>query len=123
MTHHRDRFERVYALTEHVAPPHLIRESDEEEVNRFLIKKEIAFGGLSRLNRTSDSFRRGEPDRAAKQILGAMLADGDVLEYSLDPVGSAVAQPRLRTTEPPMLDRGTLILMGVIHTAACTQQP
>jgi uncharacterized protein len=29
MTHHRERFERVYALTETVVPAHLIRESDE----------------------------------------------------------------------------------------------
>ena len=52
MTHHRENFERVYALTETVAPAHLIRESDEAEADRFLIKKEISFSGLSRLNRT-----------------------------------------------------------------------
>ena len=51
MTHHRERFERVYALTETVAPAHLIRESDEAEADRFLIKKEVSFSGLSRLNR------------------------------------------------------------------------
>ena len=53
MTHHRENFERVYALTETVAPAHLIRESDEDEADRFLIKKEVSFCGLSRLNRTS----------------------------------------------------------------------
>jgi len=65
MTHHRERFERVYALTEKVAPAHLIRESSEDETDRFLIKKEVGFGGLSRISRTSDSFRRGQPDLAA----------------------------------------------------------
>ena len=84
MTHHRDRFERVYALTEQVAPAPLIRESDEAEADRFLVKKEIAFSGLSRLNRTSDSFRRGEPDRAAKKMLGALLADGEVIEVKVE---------------------------------------
>ena len=84
MTHHRDRFERVYALTEQVAPAHLIRESDEAEVDRFLIKKEVGFSGLSRLNRTSDSYRRGDPDGAAKKILEAMLADGDLIEVRVD---------------------------------------
>src|ERR1041385_6510168 len=64
MTHHRERFERVYALTERVAPAHLIRESDEVEADRFLIQKEIAFNGLSRLNRTADSYRRGDPSGA-----------------------------------------------------------
>jgi uncharacterized protein YcaQ len=84
MTHHRDRFERAYALTEKVAPAHLIRESDEAEADRFLLKKEVGFSGLSRLNRTSDSFRRGEPDRAAKQMLGAMVADGDLIEVQVE---------------------------------------
>ena len=84
MTHHRERFERVYALTEKVAPAHLIRESSEAEADRFLIKKEVGFSGLSRINRTSDSFRRGQPDRAAKKILGAMLADGDIIEVKVE---------------------------------------
>ena len=68
MTHHRENFERVYALTETVAPAHLIRESDEAEADRFLIKKEISFSGLSRLNRT---LRFVSPRRAvgtAQQI-------------------------------------------------------
>ena len=61
MTHHRENFERVYALTETVAPAHLIHESDEREADRFLIKKDVSFSGLSRLNRVSDSFHRGVP--------------------------------------------------------------
>ncbi len=84
MTHHRDRFERAYALTEQVAPAHLLRESDEDEADRFLLKKDVSFSGLSRLNRTSDSFRRGDPALAAKKILGAMLADGDIIEVQVE---------------------------------------
>ena len=79
MTHHRDRFERVYALTEKVAPARLIRESSEAETDRFLIQKEVGFSGLSRISRTSDSWQRGEPDRAAKKMLGAMLAEGEII--------------------------------------------
>jgi hypothetical protein len=84
MTHHREKFERVYALTEMVAPAHLIGESDEAETDRFLIKKEIGFAGLSRLNRTSDSWQRGVPFSKAKQIVGAMLADGDLIEVKVE---------------------------------------
>ena len=85
MTHHRERFERVYALTEKVAPAQLIRESSEAETDRFLIKKEVSFNGLSRISRTSDSFHgRGEPDRAAKKMLEAMLADGDIIEVKVE---------------------------------------
>ncbi|MFN8473251.1 MAG: crosslink repair DNA glycosylase YcaQ family protein [Anaerolineae bacterium] len=84
MTHHRERFERVYALSETVAPAHLIRESDETEVDRFLIQKEVGFAGLSRLNRTSDSYRRGDPDSAAKKLREAMLADGELVEVQVE---------------------------------------
>jgi uncharacterized protein YcaQ len=85
MTHHRDRFERVYALTEQVVPAQLIRMSSEEEVDRFLVKKEIRFGGLSRIGRTADAFHgRGEPDRAAKKVLKEMLADGEIIEVQVE---------------------------------------
>jgi uncharacterized protein YcaQ len=84
MTHHRERFERVYALAETVAPPQLLRESDEIEAERFLIKKEISFSGLARLNRAQDSFHRGVPFDTAKQIREALLADGDVIEVQVE---------------------------------------
>ncbi len=84
MTHHRENFERVYALTETVAPAHLIRESGEAEADRFLIKKEISFAGLSRLNRTRDAFHRGVPFSKAKQICEALLADGDIIEVKVE---------------------------------------
>src|SRR5512141_1544081 len=84
MTHHRDRFERVYALTEKVAPAHLIRESSETETDRFLIKKEVSCSGLSRIKRTSEAWGRGEPDRAAKKMLEGMLADGELIEVQVE---------------------------------------
>ena len=85
MTHHRENFERVYALAESVAPVHLLQERGEAEVDRFLIEKEVRFHGLARLNRTADSFHgRGEPDRAAKKLLEMMLADGDLFEVKVE---------------------------------------
>lgn len=84
VTHHRERFERVYALTEMVAPAHLIRESDDDEADRFLIKKEVSFSGLSRLNRVADSFFRDGPFGRAKQIREAMLADGEIIEVQVE---------------------------------------
>lgn len=84
MTHHRDRFERVYALTEKVAPAHLIGESDETEADRFLLKKEVGFNVLGRIARTQDSYRRGEPDRAAKTLLDGMLAAGEIIEVRVE---------------------------------------
>ncbi len=84
MTHHRARFERVYALTELVAPAHLIYESTEAEADRFLIRKEVSFSGLGRLNRTADAFGRGDPARAVQQLRGAMLAEGEIIEVKIE---------------------------------------
>lgn len=84
MTHHRERFERVYALTETVAPKNLIYERTQEEADRFLVKKEISFGGITRIQRMGDSYGRGEPDRAAKKLLETMLADGEIIEVKVD---------------------------------------
>ncbi len=84
MTHHRERFERVYALTENVAPEALIHEKTQEETDRFLVRKEISFGGLTRIQRTGDSYGRGEPDRSAKKILENMLADGEIVELKVE---------------------------------------
>ncbi len=85
MTHHRENFERVYALTETVAPTQLICESTEAEAERFLVKKEISFSGLARLKRSAEAYHgRGEPDRAAKKLLEAMLADGEVIEVQVE---------------------------------------
>jgi uncharacterized protein YcaQ len=84
MTHHRDRFERVYALTETVAPAHLIRESSEDEADRFLIKKEISFNGLSRITPAIDSYQRSDPEHNTKKLLEMLLADGDILEVKVE---------------------------------------
>ena len=84
MTHHRERFERVYALTETVAPESLIRESDEAESNRFLFRKEVNFAGLARLRRVADSFLRGVPFDKANQIVEAMLSDGEFTEVKVE---------------------------------------
>ncbi len=92
MTHHREKFERVYALTEAVAPAHLIRESDEAEAERFLLRKDVGFAGLSRLNRTSDAFHRGV---TFDQVREGLLTDGVMIEVRVEgwkPVHYALAE-------------------------------
>lgn len=84
MTHHRENFERVYALAEAVAPAHLLRESDEDAADRFLIRKDVSFAGLARLNRTSDAYHRGSPFSKANAIRAAMLADGELIEVQVE---------------------------------------
>ena len=85
MTHHRKNFERVYALTETVAPAQFIRESDDAEAERFLVKKDISFSGLSRPNRVAEAFRGyGESKRVTTKLLDMMLADGDIIEVRIE---------------------------------------
>ncbi|MEQ8672536.1 MAG: crosslink repair DNA glycosylase YcaQ family protein [Aggregatilineales bacterium] len=84
MTHHRENFERVYALTETVAPADLIYEHDDAEVDRFLIKKDISFSGLSRLNRTADAYFRGVPFNKKDTLINALLSDGEIVEVNVE---------------------------------------
>lgn len=84
MTHHRENFERVYALTEMVAPEHLIRESSDDETDKFLMKKDVSFSGLGRIKLTSDSAQRGLPFSKSKQILESMLAERELLEVQIE---------------------------------------
>ncbi|HYF65399.1 MAG TPA: crosslink repair DNA glycosylase YcaQ family protein, partial [Herpetosiphonaceae bacterium] len=84
MTHHRERFERVYALTETVAPARLIRESSDDEADRFLIKKDVSFSGLSRLSRSADAFFRGVPFGDDNRVLAGLLADGELVEVRVE---------------------------------------
>ena len=84
MIHHRENFERVYALADTIAPASLLWESNETEADRFLLQKEISFSGLSRLNRTQDAFHRGIPFGKAKFLVERMLADGDLIEVQVE---------------------------------------
>jgi uncharacterized protein YcaQ len=84
MTHHRENFERVYALTAAVAPAELIHESAEAEVDSFLIKKDISFAGLSRLARTQDTFWRGVLFGEAQSTRDTLLAEGELIEVQVE---------------------------------------
>lgn len=84
MTHHRENFERIYALAEAVAPAAFLREYDPAEADRFLIQKEISFHGLSRLQRTADAFHRGVPFSQSKPIREALLADGTLVAVQVE---------------------------------------
>lgn len=86
MTHHRERFERVYALTEAVAPESLIYEASESEADRFMLIKETNFNGLMKLARTQDAFYRGAAanNNGGKPLLERMLEDGELLEVQVE---------------------------------------
>jgi uncharacterized protein YcaQ len=94
MTHHRERFERVYASAEAVAPAHLLRESTDDEADAFLIRKTIAFHGLHRIVRNgggdigNPSLNRilRRPIRPAEvaRMRDRMLAEGDIIAVQVE---------------------------------------
>ena len=94
MTHHRERFERVYALAADIAPAHLLCETGEEEADAFLIMKTIAFHGLFPLdgsargdvgNPNLSRVLRRSMDRAELgRIRERMLADGAIVPVQVE---------------------------------------
>ena len=71
MTHHRENFERVYTLTETVAPSGFLREVSDDETDQFLVKNEISFAGLSRLSKK-------------EQIRDSLLASGEIVDVKVE---------------------------------------
>ncbi len=47
MVSRRERFERVYALSERVAPRRLLRDSPDAEADEFLLRKMVASSGFT----------------------------------------------------------------------------
>lgn len=84
MTHHRENFERVYALTETVAPAELIREASDAETDRFLVRKEISHNGLTRLKRTAEAYYRGVPFKDIGKLREKLLADLEIIEVQVE---------------------------------------
>jgi uncharacterized protein YcaQ len=94
MTHHRERFERVYGLPEDIAPAHFLRESSDEEADAFLIRKTIAFHGLHRLSGGGSGdignpvlnrvLRRPVTAREVARLREKMLSDGDIVAVHVE---------------------------------------
>jgi uncharacterized protein YcaQ len=78
MTHHRDGFERVYARTELIAPPHLITEASDADADRFMTRKAVAFAGIGRPGPLSSVLGR-KVTKVEEQALQRELVESDVL--------------------------------------------
>ncbi len=61
MVSRRERFERVYAITEAIAPPEALRDVPAEEADDVLLRKEVAADGLARLTGVNWFLRREVP--------------------------------------------------------------
>lgn len=79
MIHHRERFERVYAPTESVAPADLIHEVSDSEADAFLWRKQVAADGLTRF------LGIGREQRpAAMAWRDAQVVTGALIEITVD---------------------------------------
>ena len=83
MVHHRERFERVYALTEAIAPAHLLEPAGDAETDDFMRRKHVAFEGISPLTGSYTIYDKG--GRPATQAWRQRaVEDGTLLELEVE---------------------------------------
>ena len=84
MVTRRDRFERVYALTEAVAPAWALRQVDAAEAQDVLFRKGVAADGLTRLGAISSLLRRHDWAAELAAWRAARLVDGSLIEVRVE---------------------------------------
>ena len=104
MVARRDRFERVYALTEAVAPASALREVDDAEADDVLARKAVAADGLTRLNGIGTIYVYGHKASAAEMAAwrDRWLADGTLVEVRVE--GWRATQVALGADAPILAD-------------------
>jgi len=84
MVSRRERFERVYALTEAVAPAELIREHDADEAEDFLLMKMVAADGLAPMRNVGNYLKRKVSPGELTTWRERKLADGALIEVRVE---------------------------------------
>ena len=100
----RERFERVYAASSRVAPRRLLVESGDAEADEFLLRKSVAFEGLSKLTGSSVMLSRATAPAEVKAWREARRGDGTLIEIRVEGwpgtrVALASDAPALRVIE------------------------
>jgi len=98
MIHHRDGFERVYALTESIAPPELVYESDPEVADDYLMRKLVGADGLAPMRTVGNFMRRKVSADELAAWRQSRLDAGELIEVSVE--GWRAAQVALAADEP-----------------------
>jgi uncharacterized protein len=107
MVTRRERFERVYALTEAVAPPSALVDMDPDVADDLLLRKQIAADGLSRLTGSIKSFlRRDVPAAELTERRQRWLADGTAIEVKVEGWRQAQLAPGADAGLLAALERG-----------------
>ncbi len=83
MVHHRERFERVYAATEAIAPADLLVEASDAETDDFMRRKHVAFEGISAV---TGSYTIHEKDGRAAAIAwrNQAIERGELIELTIE---------------------------------------
>ena len=102
MIFRRDGFERVYALTEAVAPPELIRESDPDVADDYLMTKLVGADGLAPMRTVGNFMRRKVPATELATWRQSKLDAGDLIEVRVE--GWRAPQVALAADEPLLAD-------------------
>ena len=84
MVSRRERFERVYAPTDAVAPMDLIRESSDAEADDFLMRKMVAAQGLTKFAGVKATLQRDITPAEFKAWRDKRVADGDLIEVRVE---------------------------------------
>lgn len=80
MVSRRERFERVYALTETVAPAELVREHDAAEADDFLLLKMVAADGLTPMRNVGNDLKRKVTAGELNAWREGKVAAGELIE-------------------------------------------
>ena len=84
MVSRRERFERVYALTEAVAAAELVREHDAAEADDFLLMKTVASEGLTPMRTVGNALRRKVPPAELAAWREGKITGGQLMEVRVD---------------------------------------
>lgn len=84
MVTRRERFERIYARTDRVAPRSLIRESPDAKADDALLRKQVAAEGITRFAGVNGTLQRTVPAAELAAWRDRLVADGDLIELRVD---------------------------------------
>jgi uncharacterized protein len=84
MVHHRERFERVYALTASIVPPDLLEEASDAETDDFMRRKHVAFEGISAVTGTSYTIYEKDGRAAAIAWRDRAVEKGELVELTVE---------------------------------------
>lgn len=84
MVSRRERFERMYALSERVAPRRFLRDSPDAEADDFLLRKSIAAAGFTSFNGVNEVLGRTVPRAEIQAWRDARVEDGTLVAVEID---------------------------------------